>query len=99
MSRTVFAFAVLVAVSSTLQIREVQSEQLEIELENLLHQRPQLVKSICQGKCPVSFLHSEVGWACAAGILTTSWILVASLLVFIQGASRSFSCLHANDSS
>ena len=67
------------------QIRKVRSEQLQIDLENLLHQWPQLVKSFCQGKCPVSFLHSEVGWACVAGILTSSWILGASLLVFMQG--------------
>ena len=85
MSGTVFAFAVLMAISSTVQTRAVRPEQLDSELENFRHQWPQRVKSFCRGKCPDSFLHSEVGCACKAGILTTVWILLASVLVLMQG--------------
>lgn len=85
MSGMVFAFAVLMAICSTMQTRAARPEQLDTDLENLRHQWPQLVKSFCRGKRPDNFWHSEVGSACKAGILTTVWIQIASFLVMMQG--------------
>ena len=91
MSGIVFAFTVLTALFSTMQVRAMSSEQLETELRKLMRWWPDLVRRICAGKRPDQFLRSEVGCACIAGVVTSIIItLMNCLVVYCNGPAGVF---------